>query len=117
MITFKIITVIFEAQIIRCRKLQILHFRLLPLLSNFGFSISELFSPKHVVDSLKATFKKRPGNKHLYHQAMMAVMLSYMMAGMGELYCQFMYTKRLFQWKMDTYSYYNMIQVNLKPKS
>ena len=90
---------------------------ILLFLPSFDNIFSELFSPKHVVDSLKATFKKRPGNKHLYQQAMMAVMLSYMMAGMGELYCQFMYTKRLFQWKMDTYSYYNMIQVNVKPKT
>ena len=41
---------------------------------------------------------------------MLLVMLTYMMAYMAEKYCQFMFTKRLFQWEMDTYSYYDMIR-------
>ena len=41
---------------------------------------------------------------------MLLVMLTYMMAYMAMKYCQFMYTKRLFQWEMDTYSYYDMIR-------
>ena len=31
----------------------------------------------------------------------MVAMLLSMMAGSGEMYCQFMYTKRMFQWEMD----------------
>ena len=61
----------------------------------------ELLSPRHVTDSLKATFRKRPGKKHIYQQCMMVAMLLSMMAGSGEMYCQFMYTKRMFQWEMD----------------
>ena len=41
---------------------------------------------------------------------MLLVMLSYMMSRMAEIFCQFMYTKRMFQWEMDTYSYYDMIR-------
>ena len=41
----------------------------------------------------------------------MLVMLLYMMAGTGEMYIQFMYTKRMFQWQMDRYSYFGMIEV------
>ena len=33
-----------------------------------------------------------------------------MMAGSGEMYCQFMYTKRMFQWQMDRYSYFDLVQ-------
>ena len=41
---------------------------------------------------------------------MLLVMLTHMMGYMAEKYCQFMYTKRLFQWEMDTYSYFDMIR-------
>ena len=67
-------------------------------------------SPKNVTDSLQATFQRRPDRKHVYQQCMMMVMLVSMMAGMGEGYCEFMYTKRLFQWKVETYSYFNLIK-------
>ena len=62
------------------------------------------------MNSFKTTFKKRQGKKNIYLQCMLMVMLTYMMAYMAEKYCQFMYTKRLFQWEMDTYSYYDMIR-------
>ena len=75
---------------------------------------TDLLSPKNVTDSLKATFKKRPGKKHVYQQCMMLVMLMTMMGSMGESYCEFMYTKRLFQWKMERYSYFSMIRVNIQ---
>jgi len=75
-----------------------------------NMSFKELVSYRNVTDSFKATFKKRPGNKHLVQQAMMLVMLLYMMAGTGEMYIQFMYTKRMFQWQMDRYSYFGMIE-------
>ena len=80
---------------------------LLPL----SFILIDLVSPKNITDSLKATFKRRPGRLHVYQQSMMLVMLVSMMAGRGEGYCEFMYTKRLFQWKMETYSYFSMIKV------
>ena len=41
---------------------------------------------------------------------MLLVMLTYVMGVMAEKYCQFMYTKRMFQWGVDTYSYYDMIR-------
>ena len=42
--------------------------------------------------------------------AIMGVMLILGMGCDGEIYCQFMYTKRMFQWQMDRYSYFTMIQ-------
>ena len=41
---------------------------------------------------------------------MVGVMLILCMGCDGEIYCQFMYTKRMFQWQMDSYSYFTMIQ-------
>ena len=77
---------------------------------NCSFLITELASPKHVIDSFRTTFKKRPGKKNIYLQCMLLVMLTYVMGVMAEKYCQFMYTKRMFQWGVDTYSYYDMIR-------
>ena len=77
----------------------------------YVWCFTELLSPKNVTDSLKATFKKRLAKKHVYQQCMMLVMLVGMMGSMGESYCEFMYTKRLFQWKMERYSYFSMIRV------
>ena len=71
----------------------------------------ELITPRHVLDSLKATFKKRPQNKHLYQLSTMFVLIMYMMGGQGEKYCQFVYVKRVFHWKMDTFSFYGVIEV------
>ena len=69
----------------------------------------ELLSPKHVTDSLKATFKTRPDRKHVYLLSMVTVMIMLCVAVDGEMYIQFMYTKRMFQWQMDRYSYYSMV--------
>ena len=71
-------------------------------------TFSKLLSPQHVIDSAKTTFRKRPDNKRSYLLSMMFVMLMHMLPMFGEMYCQFMYTKRTFQWKVDTYSYYSM---------
>ena len=38
--------------------------------------------------------------------SMLVMMLTHMMAGQAEQYCQFLFTKRQFQWELDTYSYY-----------
>ena len=91
--------------------LEIVLVSLVVVTKSIFFFILELVSYRNVTDSFKATFKKRPGNKHLVQQAMMLVMLLYMMAGTGEMYIQFMYTKRMFQWQMDRYSYFGMIEV------
>ena len=91
----------------------ILHFLWKWKINIYVLCFTDLLSPKNVTDSLKATFKKRPGKKHVYQQCMMLVMLMTMMGSMGESYCEFMYTKRLFQWKMERYSYFSMIRVNI----
>ena len=70
----------------------------------------ELISPRHITDSVMATFKPRSGRRNLYLLAMMVVMIILCMATNSENYCQFMYTKRMFQWKMDRYSYFTMVQ-------
>ena len=72
--------------------------------------LSEIISPRHVIDSLKTTFQKRPEKKRSYLLAMMFVMLMHILPMFGEMYCQFMFTKRMFQWKVDTYSYYSMLK-------
>ena len=41
---------------------------------------------------------------------MVATMLLLCMGSDGEIYCQFMFTKRMFHWQMDRYSYFDMIQ-------
>jgi len=72
--------------------------------------LSKLVSPKHVTDSVKTTFQRRPDKKRSYLISMLFVMLMHLMPMFGEMYCQFMYTKRTFQWKVDTYSYYSMVK-------
>ena len=62
-----------------------------------------------MTDSLKATFKTRPDRKHVYLLSMVTVMIMLCVAVDGEMYIQFMYTKRMFQWQMDRYSYYSMV--------
>ena len=69
-----------------------------------------MISPKHVTDPLRATFKTRPNKKHIYLISMIVVILTLCVAVDGEMYCQFMYTKRMFQWQMDRYSYFTMVQ-------
>ena len=63
-----------------------------------------------MTESLRVTFRKREGRKHLYLLANLGVMLLLCMGCDGVMYCQFMFTKRMFQWQVDTYSYFNMIQ-------
>ena len=79
-----------------------------------SMTINELISPSHVIQSFKATFKKRPRKKHIYQQLMILAMLVTMSASMSETYCQFMYVKRMFQWEMDDYSYYSTVNVMSK---
>ena len=42
---------------------------------------------------------------------MMAMMLTHLVTIYAELYCQFMYTKRMFEWEVKDYSYFTMVQV------
>ena len=43
---------------------------------------------------------------------MMVMMLTHLVTLYAELYCQFMYTKRMFDWEVKDYSYF-MIQENV----
>ena len=70
----------------------------------------ELLSPRHVIDIFKASFRPRPGKKRVYILMMMLVMMAFMMPEDAETMVQFMYTKRMFHWEYDTFSYYNTIQ-------
>ena len=70
----------------------------------------QLLSPRHIIDIFKASFRPRPGKKHVYILMMMLVMVAFMMPEDAETMVQFMYTKRMFQWEYDTFSYYNTIQ-------
>ena len=42
---------------------------------------------------------------------MMIMMLTHLVTIYAELYCQFMYTKRMFEWEVKDYSYFTMVQV------
>ena len=68
-------------------------------------------SPRHIVESFKVVFKKREHNKRFYLISMMAMMLTHLVTIYAELYCQFMYTKRMFEWEVKDYSYFTMVQV------
>ena len=77
----------------------------------FVFFTLDLISPRHIVDSFKAVFKKRKNNKRFYLISMMIMMLTHLVTIYAELYCQFMYTKRMFEWEVKDYSYFTMVQV------
>ena len=76
-------------------------------------SFSDLLSPRHVVDSVKTTFRKRENKKRFYLVSMLFVMLAHVMQSDAESQCQFMYTKRLFGWDVKDYSFYSMMHVGL----
>ena len=71
--------------------------------------VLDLLSPKHVTDCLKTILKKREDNKRFYLLSMMVLIVTHMMATQAEQYCQFLFTKRNFQWELDTYSYYTTL--------
>ena len=73
-------------------------------------SLTQLFSPRHILDLFKASFRSRPGRTQVYILMMMLVMVAFMMPEDAETMVQFMFTKRHFQWEYDTFSYYNTIQ-------
>ena len=73
-----------------------------------------MISLKHVMNSLKTTFKKREDNKRFYLHIMFFTMLFHVMAMEAESQCQFMYTKRMWGWDVATYSNFGMISVKTK---
>ena len=79
----------------------------------FFSSSSGLISPRHILESFKVVFKKRKLNKRFYLISMMVMMLTHLVTLYAELYCQFMYTKRMFEWEVRDYSYFTMVQVTL----
>ena len=75
-------------------------------------SLKGLFSPKHVTDSFKTTFKKRDSHKRFILWSMMFTMLSTIMQRDAESQCQYMYTKRTFGWEVKDYSNFIMVHVS-----
>ena len=62
-----------------------------------------------MTDCLKTMLRKREDNKRFYLLSMMVLIVTHMMATQAEQYCQFLFTKRTFQWELDTYSYYTTL--------
>ena len=62
-----------------------------------------------MIDCLKTIFRKREDKKRLYLLSMMVLIVTHMMATQAEQYCQFLFTKRQFQWELDTFSYYTTL--------
>ena len=70
-------------------------------------SVPDLVSPKNLTDSLKATFMKRPGYKNVYILCMILIIFIMDMASQGDWIIEMMYLKRIFQWGVDEYSYFD----------
>ena len=71
-----------------------------------------MISPRHILDTFKTILRPRESHKRLYLHCMMVMMLTHLVAIYAELYCQYMYTKRMFGWKVSDYSFFIMIQVS-----
>ena len=70
-------------------------------------SIPDLVSPKNFIDSLKATFRRRPGHKNLYILSMILIIFIMDMASQGDWIIEMMYLKKIFQWGVVEFSYYD----------
>ena len=70
-----------------------------------------MISPRHILDTFKTILRPRESHKRLYLHCMMVMMLTHLVAIYAELYCQYMYTKRMFGWEVSDYSFFIMIQV------
>ena len=70
-------------------------------------SFTSLVHPRHVLDSVSASFKPRPNHKRSYLLIMMMVMLLSILPSTGERAYQFLFVKRLFSWGVSQYSWYN----------
>ena len=71
-----------------------------------------MISPRHILDTFKTILRPRESHKRLYLHCMMVMMLTHLVAIYAELYCQYMYTKRMFGWEVSDYSFFIMIQVS-----
>ena len=58
---------------------------------------------------IKATFMKRPRKKNIYIICMILVIFVNFWPVQGDMVIEFMYVKRMFQWKMDRYSYFSTV--------
>lgn len=68
----------------------------------------DLLSPMNLVESLRATFKKRPGGRSFY--IICLVLLAFLTdLPIGVNSVEFMYVKRRFQWEVDKISFYSTI--------
>ena len=76
------------------------------LIKGEKLTLVDMIHPKHVVESLKVTFKPRKGHRRTYLMVMMFTMLMNMMPFIGESVFQFSYVKRLFSWGVPEYSWY-----------
>ena len=71
-----------------------------------NLSVLNIIHPRHVKESLSATFKPRPGHKRTYLIIMISVLLLNMLPYIGEGVYQFLYVKRIFSWGVSEYSWY-----------
>ena len=71
---------------------------------------SDLISPMNLINSIKTTFKMRPGKKNLYILCMILLMFINDLPVDGEKSAEFMYVKRAFQWEVDDTSYYETLR-------
>ena len=76
------------------------------LIKGKELTVVDMIHPRHVIESLKVTFKSRPGHRRTYLIVMMFTMLMNMMPFIGEGAFQFPYVKRLFSWGVADYSWY-----------
>ncbi|XP_023322692.1 uncharacterized protein LOC111697052 isoform X2 [Eurytemora carolleeae] len=70
-------------------------------------SCSKIFTPRHIGDAVKTTFKKRPNNKRMYILMLIMMMLVLVISFLGEHSFQLMYTKRYFEWNGSDYIWFD----------
>ena len=64
----------------------------------------------NLINSIKTTFKRRPGKKRIYILCMILLMFINDLPMDGEKSAEFMYVKRAFQWEVDDTSYYETLR-------
>ena len=70
----------------------------------------DLITPMNLINSIKTTFKRRPGKKRIYVLCMILLMFINDLPIDGEKDAEFMYVKRAFQWEVDDTSYYETLR-------
>ena len=71
-----------------------------------SLSFLSMIHPRHIKESLSASFKPRPGHRRTYLITMMFVMLMNIMPYIGEGSYQFLFVKRFFGWGVSDYSWF-----------